>query len=198
MPRNPNKTDYSQGFPGGFEVFASINDPRDGGHTLHHFGEILFIAFAGVLCGVRSYELMEELSGGKPWPQGLDLMGYIHHTKKLLREKLSSSHLVDSFTIQKDPQTIFCMFFFTPHIRGFEKMLEAKWKFNKETGMGWHYSSGHSAHDLFSESCAQTLILERELERLLAEGRSLTNAEIYRGTLAQGFLPKRRSHNSDF
>ena len=60
MPRNPNKTDYSQGFPGGFEVFASINDPRDGGHTLHHFGEILFIAFAGVLCGVRSYELMEE------------------------------------------------------------------------------------------------------------------------------------------
>ncbi len=60
MPRNPDKTDYSQGFPEGFEVFASIRDPRDGGHTLHHFGEILFIAFAAVLCGVRSYELMEE------------------------------------------------------------------------------------------------------------------------------------------
>ena len=60
MPRNPDKTDYSKGFPEGFEVFASLCDPRDGGHTLHHFGEILFIAFAGVLCGVRSYELMEE------------------------------------------------------------------------------------------------------------------------------------------
>lgn len=60
MPRNPHKTDYSQGFPAGFEVFASISDPRDGGHTLHHFGEILFIAFAAVLCGVRSYDLMEE------------------------------------------------------------------------------------------------------------------------------------------
>ena len=60
MPRNPHKTDYSQGFPAGFEVFASISDPRDGGHTRHHFGEILFIAFAAVLCGVRSYELMEE------------------------------------------------------------------------------------------------------------------------------------------
>jgi hypothetical protein len=60
MPRNPDKTDYSQGFPEGFEVFVSINDPRDGGHTLHHFGEILFIAFAAVLCGVRSNELMEE------------------------------------------------------------------------------------------------------------------------------------------
>lgn len=60
MPRNPNKTDYSQGFPEGFEIFASISDPRNGGHTRHHFGEILFIAFAAVLCGVRSYELMEE------------------------------------------------------------------------------------------------------------------------------------------
>ena len=30
------------------------------GDTLHHFRGILFIAFAGVLCGVRSYELMEE------------------------------------------------------------------------------------------------------------------------------------------
>lgn len=62
MPRNPNKIDYSSGFPEGFEVFASIQDPRDGGNTRHHFGEILFIAFAAVLCGVRSYELMEEFA----------------------------------------------------------------------------------------------------------------------------------------
>ena len=60
MPRNPDKTDYSRGFPAGFEAFASIGDPRNGGHTRHHFGESLFIAFAAVLCGVRSYELMEE------------------------------------------------------------------------------------------------------------------------------------------
>ncbi len=59
MPRNPDKTDYSGGFPEGFEVFASISDPRNGGNTRHHFGEILFIAFAAVLCGVRTYELME-------------------------------------------------------------------------------------------------------------------------------------------
>jgi predicted transposase YbfD/YdcC len=62
MPRNPNKTDYSGGFPAGFATFATISDPRDGGHTLHHFGEILFIAFAALLCGVRSYELMEEFA----------------------------------------------------------------------------------------------------------------------------------------
>lgn len=62
MPRNPNKTDYSGGFPAGFEAFATITDPRDGGNTLHHFGEILFISFAALLCGVRSYELMEEFA----------------------------------------------------------------------------------------------------------------------------------------
>ena len=62
MPRNPNKIDYSGGFPEGFEVFASIQDPRNGGNTRHYFGEILFIAFAAVLCGVRSYELMEEFA----------------------------------------------------------------------------------------------------------------------------------------
>lgn len=60
MPRNPNKTDYSQGFPEGFETFATITDPRNGGNTRHHFGEILFMALAALLCGVRSYELMEE------------------------------------------------------------------------------------------------------------------------------------------
>lgn len=62
MPRNPNKTDYSGGFPANFDTFATITDPRDGGHTLHHFGEILFIAFAALLCGVKSYELMEEFA----------------------------------------------------------------------------------------------------------------------------------------
>ena len=62
MPRNPNKIDYSGGFPQGFEVFASIQDPRNGGNTRHHFGEILFIAFAAVLYGLRTYELMEEFA----------------------------------------------------------------------------------------------------------------------------------------
>lgn len=62
MPRNPNKIDYSGGFPEGFEVFTSIQDPRNGGNTRHHFGEILFIAFAAVLCGVRTYELMEDFA----------------------------------------------------------------------------------------------------------------------------------------
>jgi DDE_Tnp_1-associated len=39
MPRNPNQTDHSTGFPAGFDFFTT---------------------FAAILCGVRSSELMEE------------------------------------------------------------------------------------------------------------------------------------------
>jgi hypothetical protein len=42
---------------------ASFAIPRNGGNTRHHLGEILFIAFAGVLCGVRSCEMMEKFAG---------------------------------------------------------------------------------------------------------------------------------------
>jgi len=60
MPRNPDKIDYSGNFPEGFELFSEINDPRGSGHTRHHFGEIVFMAFTCIVCGVKSYELMEE------------------------------------------------------------------------------------------------------------------------------------------
>lgn len=60
MPRNPNKIDYSGGFPENFETFKALQDSRKDGHTLHHFGEIIFMAFTCIICGVKSYELMEE------------------------------------------------------------------------------------------------------------------------------------------
>ena len=60
MPCNPNKIDYSSNFPKGFEIFQELVDPRDGGHTKHHFGEIIFIAFTAIVCGMKSYELIEE------------------------------------------------------------------------------------------------------------------------------------------
>jgi three-Cys-motif partner protein len=132
---------------------------------------------------------MEGLSSGKPWPQGLTIMEYIQHTKRLLRERLSGTHYVDSFTIQKDAQTVFCLFFFTGHVRGFEKMLEAKWRFNGDTGQGWHYSAATGVDDLFEKPMPQTQMLEKALSALL-ESKTATNAEINRTTLEQGFLPK--------
>jgi predicted transposase YbfD/YdcC len=60
MPRNPNKIDYSGGFPENFQVFKALQDTRTGGNTLHHFGEVIFMAYTCIVCGIKSYELMEE------------------------------------------------------------------------------------------------------------------------------------------
>jgi three-Cys-motif partner protein len=49
---------------------------------------------------------MEELSGGKPWPRGLEIMGYIEHTKQLLRERLGPSDRILSFLLHQAHQRI--------------------------------------------------------------------------------------------
>ena len=60
MPRNPNKIDYSEGWPEGFEAFSRLEDPRGSGKTMHHFGEVIFMAYSAIVCGVSTFELMEE------------------------------------------------------------------------------------------------------------------------------------------
>lgn len=60
MPRNPNKIDYSKGWPEGFEAFSQLEDPRGSGKTRHHFGEVIFMAYTAIVCGVSTFELMEE------------------------------------------------------------------------------------------------------------------------------------------
>lgn len=60
MPRNPNKIDYSGGFPPFFSAFNPLNDPRTGGNKQHHFGSIIFMAYTCIICGVARYDLMEE------------------------------------------------------------------------------------------------------------------------------------------
>ena len=138
-------------------------------------------ALAGVLA---------DLGGGLPWPQGLDIMGYIQHTKRLLKNRLHDQRYVGSFTLKTEDNNVNCLFFFTSHIRGHEKMLEAKWRFNSMTGQGWHHASPHGCDDLFQQQDAQTFELERALQRLLDARGWATNKEIYFETLEHDFLPK--------
>ena len=61
MPRNPSKIDYSRGSPNSIIAFENLIDPRHPtGNLRHHFGEVVFMAFTAIICGVNSYELMEE------------------------------------------------------------------------------------------------------------------------------------------
>lgn len=109
---------------------------------------------------------------------------YIHLLKEGFQYFIGNNYYVDSFTLKKEENTVFCLFFFSSHIRGYEKMLETKWEIDNEQGRGWKYNSGQST--LFSD--LETNRLEDLLLDYLKQGR--TNGEIFEQTLREGFLPK--------
>ena len=85
----------------------------------------------------------ELITFTKPYP-------FINQFKKLLRNYLINKNIfVDTFTIERDQQNVYCLFFFTPHILGFEKMLETKWKIDGQQGRGFRLNSDEDA--LFTE-----------------------------------------------
>ena len=59
MPINPDKIDYSKGLPSRLFSFKIIEDPRTGGNTKHHFGEVLFMVVSAMLCGMNSFSDIE-------------------------------------------------------------------------------------------------------------------------------------------
>ncbi len=128
-------------------------------------------------------DFIEELVPYKDWKETDSIWGFINQLKDAFRDYLGGNFCVDTFTIQKDPRTVFCLFFFSSHIRGFEKMLEAKWQIDNEEGKGWEYDAQPS---LFV--ALKTNPLAEKLKEYLKKGRS--NGEVYSFTLHSGFLPK--------
>lgn len=109
---------------------------------------------------------------------------YISLLKQGFQKFIGNHYFVDSFTLKKEENTVFCLFFFSSHIRGYEKMLETKWDIDSEQGRGWKYDSTQPT--LFSD--LETNKLEIKLLDFLKEEK--TNGEIYEFTLREGFLPK--------
>lgn len=110
---------------------------------------------------------------------------YINALKEGFENFLGQDYFVDSFTLKKEENTIFCLFFFSSHIRGYEKMLETKWEIDNEQGRGWKYNSNQAT--LFSN--LETNELEDYLIELFNK-KERTNGEIFEYTLRKGFLPK--------
>lgn len=131
-------------------------------------------------------DFIGEIVDFEQWHVSDNVWKFIDQLKDGFRNYLGTSIFVDIFTIQKDPQTVFCLFFFSSHIKGFEKMLEAKWDLDTEQGKGWHYSRSNM-DGLFPDQ--RTHPLEQKLKEFLQE-KDRTNREIYEFTLQCGFLPK--------
>jgi len=128
--------------------------------------------------------ITEIIPNFNEWRPG-NVWNFISELKQGFQNFLGSSFFVDTFTIQKDTNTVFCLFFFTSHIKGFEKMLEAKWEIDTEYGKGWDYAG--NTLSLFHEY--KTNPLETKLKEYLKEKKRY-NGEVYEFTLRQGFLPK--------
>jgi three-Cys-motif partner protein len=111
---------------------------------------------------------------------------FIHKLRDGFGNKLKGNHHVDSFIITRNVNEFFALFFFTSHLYGFEKFLEAKWSIDEEEGRGW--SPKFDEVDLFSalEIQAQTDKFEENLITFLSKLRS--NIEIHHFTIENRHL----------
>jgi len=134
-------------------------------------------------------DFIEEIVDYEQWTATDSIWDFVEQLNTAFRKNLGANVFVDTFTIQKDPQTVFCLFFFSSHIKGFEKMLEAKWNLDSEQGKGWDYK-GNRQSSLFAELKIHPL--EQKLRAFLAE-QVRGNGEVYEFTLRCGFLPKHTS-----
>ncbi len=128
---------------------------------------------------IQELGLVEHLENVK------NIWKYIETIKIGFQNYLGNNYFVDNFSLQKDENYVVCLYFFTSHIRGFEKMLEAKWEIDSEQGRGWKYSG--NGPTLFSEQ--KTNDLEDKLKDFLKQGKRF-NYDVYEFTLRQGYLPK--------
>jgi three-Cys-motif partner protein len=129
-------------------------------------------------------QIIEELVDIKEWKPSNSVYQFIDQFKEALKNYLGKDFFVDTFSIEKDAATVFCLFFFSSHIRGFEKMLETKWQIDDDEGKGWSYEK---TGNLFAEQ--KTNLLEEKLFTLISGKHKVYNGEVYEYTLRNGFLP---------
>ncbi|MDI1234537.1 MAG: three-Cys-motif partner protein TcmP [bacterium] len=127
-------------------------------------------------------EAMKNDAGNSKSP-----INFINNLRDGFANRLKGKHYVDSFIITRDIKQYFSMFFFTSHIYGFEKFLEAKWDIDEQQGRGW--SPIHvGQQDLFNQvqTKPNTDHFEENLLVFLKEKR--TNIEVHNFTIENRHL----------
>jgi three-Cys-motif partner protein len=131
-------------------------------------------------------KFIEELVPMSEWPESSTGIEFIENLKESFKLRFDSGYYVDSFIIKRDAGQYFCLFFFTSHLYGFEKMLEAKWNIDKQEGRGWQYEHTYNLFD--AQKSSNTIMFEGQLKEFLICPR--TNKEVYEFTLNNNHLPR--------
>ncbi len=130
-------------------------------------------------------EFITELIPEELWPNSSTGLEFIENLTEAFKTKFSPERFVDSFVITRDRNQYFCLFFFTSHILGFEKMLDAKWNIDEEEGRGWTNEPENSLFATLEKQPNITKFKMRLKEFLVGEGRY--NHELYEFTIRSGF-----------
>lgn len=129
-------------------------------------------------------ELLITLFGDKP-PIFKSIYDFIEQITNRFRTYLQELDIfVDSFTLERGRGNVYCLFFFTSHIKGYETMLATKWDMDKNRG------KGHTINKYQSFSEIQLSGYPQKLKSFISSAEYRTNAEIYKFGLENGFLPK--------
>lgn len=133
------------------------------------------------------YDFLTEVFQDDSQQRSMSGIEFIHKLRDGFGHKLQGKHYVDSFIISRDKNQFFALFFFTSHIYGFEKFLEAKWKIDEEEGRGWSPVPERQIgmFDLV-EVQPNTDKFSKELRTFLKEER--TNNELYQFTVENRHL----------
>ena len=132
-------------------------------------------------------QFLNSISATNEWSFTSSAWAFSEQLKTALHAFLGHNYFVDTFRIKKDANTVFALFFFSSHIKGFEKMLEAKWEIDQTQGQGWDYKANSNQLNLFDELKMNPL--EESLFEYLQSGEK-SNLDIYKFVLSQGFFSK--------
>ncbi|PUV25149.1 three-Cys-motif partner protein TcmP [Sphingobacterium athyrii] len=133
------------------------------------------------------HNFIDDIVPKEQWPKSETGLDFVENLKEAFQKNLGSDYFVDSFIISREKNQFFCLFFFTSHIYGFDRMLDTKWQIDEEDGRGWKFNS--NSIDLFSGVTNGPNIskYEKILKVFLKEKRS--NKDLYQFSLHNGYLP---------
>lgn len=124
---------------------------------------------------------------GNDEPVGFkNIYEFIERLKVQFRNYLQAQGIfVDTFTIERDSQNVYCLYFFTGNLLGFQKMLEAKWDLDTSQGRGFKLEK---TKPLFAG--IQASDYASKLYEFMEASTYRTNHEIFEFGLHNGHLPK--------
>jgi three-Cys-motif partner protein len=176
--RSPQKKLFTFIDPYGYSD-VRVNDI---GGLLNIGGEVLLFLPAQFLYRFENFppgalkQLITDVSQGERWHPTKNVGEFVFQLRNRFREYFGNGTFVSNFLIEKDPQTVFCLFFFTRHALGHAKMVDAKWKIDDDAGRGWSFRKIPRQENLIPG--LETLELEEEIYNFIRD-KPRNNCEMY-------------------